>query len=142
MKIILVPTDFLDASRKALQQALLFAKLCSEECKILLLNTYLIPASAPSQLVQVHDDLRKKSQEKLKEELQWIQKEKASTQLSFEILSYLGSLENVLSNLSEERHIDYIFLGTNEESRYDELVKILRRVSCPLLIVPFKKTNI
>lgn len=135
MKTILIPTDFSEVSKSALKEGVSLLQATGVEGKVLLLNTYLLPSSSPHPLISLHDQLKKDSTKKLKEEVNQIKKEISSDKISFETLSYIGSPESVIAHLAQERKIDYVVLGINGDPK-DEVIKILKRLSSPVLIIP------
>lgn len=144
MKTILIPTDFTASSKHALRHALLLSQERGGSAKLVLLNTYLLPlSSSPQKLVDVHDELRQRSMEKLNEEVLSLKKDyPIPSQISFEVLPSLGSLESVLGNLTREQKIDYVILGMNGHPTKEEIVKILKHIHAPLLIVPSEENHL
>ena len=139
MKTILIPTDFSLLSKHALKYAISLSQELNHISKIVLLNTYLLPPSPPQKLVEIHDELRKKSMNQLQDELNDAKKSHLPASISLEPLSYLGSLESVLGNLTQEGKIDCIILGIDPNSKKENLLKILTHTHCPVISVPLEK---
>ncbi|MCE9624613.1 MAG: universal stress protein [Deltaproteobacteria bacterium] len=137
MKDVLIPTDFSTASKNALESALPILKNGKEPIHVLLLNTFLVPFAPPAESVALHDQLKQYSLDSLEKTRAELEAKTPPGEISFEALSYMGSLENVVAFLVQERKIDCVVLGTDRKSRSDEVIKIMGRVSCPILIVPF-----
>lgn len=142
MILLLVPTDFSAVSQQALQYGLAYLQEREEKGKILLLNTYLLPNASPDRLVAIHDELRKKAIQKLEAQVGLAQKTIAAGNVSFEILSHMGSLENVVAHLIQKQKVDLVVLGLNGKAQEKEqLSKILDRIHCPLIIVPDQENS-
>ncbi len=137
MKVLLIPTDFSAASQQALQYAVSFLLNSREGGKILLLNTYLLPNAAPDRLVALHDELRNKSTQKLKEQVCFAQEKISDHQIRFETLSRMGSLENVIAHLVNEQKVDGVVLGLQGTPKEKERIgRMVDRIHCPLITVP------
>jgi nucleotide-binding universal stress UspA family protein len=134
VKSALLPVDFSQNSRKLVEEALSYLQERKAPCRVLLLNTYLIPRTPFDRLLEVHDELRKKSTNGLEEELERIRAIMTSPEIAFEILSYMGSLENVIVYLAEERKVDCIILGKEDGNLRKSL---LSRLDCAILTLPF-----
>lgn len=142
MKILLIPTDFSTASQQALQYGISFLQDRKEKGKILLLNTYLLPTAPADRLVALHDELRNRSTQKLKEQIRLAQQAIPDHQISFETLSRMGSFENVIAHLTQEQKVEGVVLGLNGTSKEKEkITKVLDRIHCPLIVVPFEQIN-
>lgn len=135
MKTILIPTDFSEISGSAVKEGICLLQATGMQGKVLLLNTYLLPSFSSHPLVSLHDQLKKESMNKLRNELEKIKKEINSDKISFEPLSYMGSLDSVISHLTQERKIDYVVIGIHGNPK-EEVTKILRSLHCPALVVP------
>lgn len=141
--ILLIPTDFSVASQLALQYGISFLQDRKEKGEILLLNTYLLPNASPDRLIDLHDELRNKSTLKLKEQVCLAQKAISDHHMSFETLSRMGSFENVIAHLAQERKVDGVIFGLDGTPREKEkIAKVLDRIHCPLIVVPFEKLNL
>lgn len=136
MKTILIPTDFSLISKNALKIGASLLQTTGLEGRILLLNTYLLPCSSFHQLVSLHDKLKRESMRKLEKQINWIKKSIVLNQITFEVLSSIGSLENVIAHLIDERKMDYVIIGIDENVD-ERIVKILKRLRCPALVVPY-----
>jgi hypothetical protein len=136
--VILLPTDFSLASQQAFEYTLSFLK---ESSKIFLLNTYVVPASEPEKIINIHDELRRKSKDGLQAELKRIQNKKINPALSFETLSHMGTLENVLPHLVKTRQIDFVVVGVNtdENRNSSRLFHLISILGCPLVTVPYPR---
>ncbi len=131
MKNILFPTDFSESSQKRLDDALSYLRKEDQSCRVLLLHTYLIPPTPFHDLLKVHDALRQDSLQKLEKEIQRAQV--PGSKASLEALSYLGTLENVISHLAGDQEIDLIIIGDQEP----DLRRSLHALNQPILTPPF-----
>ena len=136
MKTILFPTDFSENCQKALDEVISYLQKKDQPSRVLLLHTYLPPPTPFHDLLKVHDTLRQDSIKALEKEIQRI-KAVMDLKISFEALSYLGTLENVIAHLVGEKKIDEIILG-NDKGR---LRNNLSRLKCPIFTPPFKEPH-
>jgi nucleotide-binding universal stress UspA family protein len=136
MKTLLMVTDFSQAAGTVFRAAVDFFGNCAVFCHVILLNTYLIPATPANQLVAVNDEMKKKSLEGLKKECKVAQELIKDKKMTFEILTQMGSLESVMVHIVEDKKVDLAIMATDGAKNRDEILAILRRLSCPLLIVP------
>jgi nucleotide-binding universal stress UspA family protein len=141
VKTILIPTDFSGASKSLLKFGLPFLQNTQEEFKVLLLNTFQVPYANPNEMVASHDELKRKSQERLLEEVGQLKKEiNSHLKVSFEALPFLGSLENVIWHVAREEKADLVILGVNGSSQKKEpLQRFLHHLDCPVLLFPIEK---
>lgn len=138
VKTILIPTDFSSAATSALQVSLPIFFHPDEACKVLLLNTFLIPATSLSQSVALHDELKAKALHNLEEERERLKRAVEPSRVDFELLACVGSLGNAVAYLSRDRKVDCVLLGAGLEGKNEEILRILNRIPCPVLIVPLK----
>lgn len=132
MKNILVLTDFSHAAENALKFVLTWLSDVKMKCHVLLLNTYLIPLSPVDELVQINDELRISSQKKLREELRKVDTMTRDTNLTFELLSYMGSVKNVLHYLTADKNIQFLAISDNVLPELGPLANL----KCPVLVIP------
>lgn len=136
MRVLLIATDFSQAAGAAIRYAVDFFEDCASFCHVILLNTYLIPSTPANQLVAVNDEMKKKSLEGLKKECKAAQELIKGEKMTFEILTQMGSLESVMVHVVEDKKVDLAIMATDGAKNRDEILGVLRRLSCPLLIVP------
>lgn len=137
MKDILIPTDFSSVSRRALDMGVSIFEHSDEGANFILIATFPFPAGGGHSWIEIHDSWKKAVAKGFAEEIELARQNYSLKNISFETLSFIGSLENVLAHLVRERSIDCVVFGTPQDSRSEELVvKILSRVTCPVLLVP------
>ncbi len=107
-------------------------------CRVILMNAYLPAGSSPDRWIDAHDAMKRESSDRLGQELARLQAEGSPNGFTFETLSYLGSIENVMPHLVREENVDYVVLGVQPEPKKDRLVKLLNRLPCPILVVPWQ----
>lgn len=129
-------TDFSDAAGDVVQYAVDLFQGGGSCYHMVLLNTYLVPATPANQLVAVNDEMKRKSLAGLKKECKVAQALVKDEKMTFEILTQMGSLESVMARVIEEKKIDLAIMAMDGSKNRDEILGILRRLSCPLLIVP------
>lgn len=146
MKRILLPTDFSDNSLNALRYAVQLFK--DENCTFYLLNTY-TPSIYYFEYVPVDPDYSGLSaviKENLLKDLNAIVK-KLITEFNnpkheFEVLAAFNTLILEITELTKERGIDYIVMGTKGATGAKEIlfgsntVHVLKNAQCPVLAIP------
>lgn len=137
MKKILIPTDFTPASRRALDFGVSIFETSGVGAKLILINTFPFPVTSSNSWVEIHDEWKKNSSRAFAAELENAKRAHAPKNISFETLSFIGSLDNVLVYVVKERGIDCVIWGMQPEfAKEDEIARVLSRVSCPVLVVP------
>lgn len=131
MRNILILTDFSEASRNALKYALSWLQDIKMPCHVLLLNTYLIPPAATDQLVHINDELRSHSLKKLQDEMRSAKNMVKDGLIDFEIVSYMGTLKNIIGHLTTEKNIHCLIAGS--DNAFD--TRSLQEAHCPVFIV-------
>jgi universal stress protein A len=140
LKKILVPTDFSECSRKALQYAIPFAKQFN--ASILLLNivpvNYLIGSEFEAiDFVSLEEKLEKDSKTHLAEFAQ----EPIKKQITTESLVKIGRPAHEIIQIAKEREIDLIIMSTHGHTRLKHIFigsvteNVMRHAACPVLIV-------
>lgn len=136
MRTILVPTDFSEAAREALNFALRFANHGSLALDLILMNTYFVPPVPNSRIISTNDELRSHSLSRLEKEALFAKGLIKNKRLTTSTLCRMGTLKNVILQVIEEKKIDLVILGIRGSKRKDEVFDILNRSQCPVLIVP------
>ncbi len=138
---ILLPLNFNWESHATILSFAEFAKRMSLEGHLILLHTFLLPATSPARAVNLHDDTKKKSIAMLESEKKYFMQNAAGLKITSEIMSCMGTLENVIGNLAQGSDVDFIVLGHNQEtnrcmSAPGGCQSFLKRVECPVLVFP------
>lgn len=127
MKQVLIPTDFSDASTRAITQAIKIFQKSGVPCHILLLNTYLVPKSPGLNIIEANDAIKKQSlsaMEMQKKKIQALIKNSSSIQV--DTVSILGALKNVLARVIKENKIDLVIMGKDEGKHVAEISKVIK----------------
>ena len=146
MKKILLPTDFSDNAFNAIKYAVQLFK--DEDCTFYLLNTY-TPAIYYIEYVPLNPDpsgLSTAIKENLLKDLNAIV-EKLKTEFNnpkhqFETIAAFNTLTFEITEITKERHIDYIVMGTKGATGAKEIlfgsntVHVLKNAKCPVLAIP------
>lgn len=136
---ILIPTDFSDNARKALDYALtLFG---DGEPEITLLNTWQIPHTGVGMLVSIEDILRDESERTMQELVDSL---KSATHNNFPIKGIVrpGSLAEVIRGLLREEKYDYVVMGTlgaddvKKKLLGSNTANVVSSCQAPVLVVP------
>ncbi|GEM_PF-5887515 len=142
MKNILLPIDLYDDSRRVLQEVLTFLHGVEGNSKVILLTTYMVPASVSGQIINTYDALRNQSLEKLKKELHAAKELSTDVKISFETISQMGAPANVISRLMKEKNIDCVIVekwgnGTDGGPKQEAIIRLLNHLHCPMVVLPF-----
>lgn len=141
MKTILIPTDFSEASKNAIDYGVKLAK--EKNAKLLLLHVFHIPVAATDDPVlmpsfeQIEDD----SQSILKETENELRVKYSFTN-PVESLSKPGFLIDEIDALVKEKKLDLIIMGITDAGKLAELVisshsiGVIKKINCPTIIVP------
>lgn len=147
MKNILLPTDFSENSKNAINYAQELFK--DVACTFYLLNTYTpviynydYQMNTGGYIGDVIDVIRKNSSENL-EELEKNLKEKyRNTKHQFELISSFSTLTDEIESLVAKHHMDLIIMGTKGASGLTEVlfgsntVHTIKKIKCPILAIP------
>lgn len=107
-----------------------------EKWKVLLLGTFRGPFVPASRSVEIHDDLKRKTLDQLTSQRDEIQRSEVGKGLVFELLAYMGSLDNIVQYVSQEQKVDYLLLEADFGSNKEDFGKLLSKAHCPALIIP------
>lgn len=136
---ILIPTDFSNNARQALNYALtLFG---DQQPELVLLNTWQIPHTGVGMLVSIEDILREEA-ERTMEEL--VEELKAETKATFPINGKVqpGALSDVVRSLLRTEPYDFVVMGTlgaddvKKKLMGSNTANVVRSSSVPVIIVP------
>lgn len=150
-KRILLPTDFSENARNAIEYALQLYK--DEACTFFLMNSYTPPltgvatsvaSSGPTKLML--EVAKKNSEEGLKKVLQHTEGNATPTLHRFKTLSKYDFFLSAVKEVITEESIDLIVMGTKGASGLKEIImgsntaSVIGKVECPVLAVPEKAT--
>ncbi|MBU1115279.1 MAG: universal stress protein [Bacteroidetes bacterium] len=141
IKKILVPIDFSDYSKKALQYTVAFAKQFSAEVNLVyVIEPVVYPADlSMGQMVipQVEVDLSIKS----KEELEQLAKTEIGSTLKYNIIIKSGKPFMEIIEAASEIDADLIIIATHGHTGVEHLLfgstaeKVVRKAPCPVLTI-------
>jgi hypothetical protein len=134
MKRIIIPTDFSYHSKHTIEYILNFMRETKIRCQLLLVNTYMVQQTNPTQVILMNDELKKKS--KIGLELERIDALKKNTNplITVETNSQMGSLTNVIKQMLQAEKIDLVAMGKDGGRHVEQIASLLREIECPLLI--------
>jgi nucleotide-binding universal stress UspA family protein len=139
LKRILLPVDFSEPSRKALQYARSFARQFNAE--VLLLHVVeIVPVPAPMVLVQDTVTQGKVHEEAAKRLSEWRKELAPEVSVRAVVSEALDAPRQILA-AATENNVDLIILGTHGRTGLAHLFvgstaeKVVRRAPCPVLIV-------
>lgn len=146
MKNILLPTDFSDNSKNAIEYAMEFCK--HWECNFYILNVQkqsgfvlddLMAAPANTSL---HNAIANDNESILKEFTTALREKYTNKNFSFETVFDFDSLTGAINQTVTLKNIDLIIMGTNGATGAKEIVfgsntlNVIRNVDCPILTIP------
>lgn len=136
---ILIPTDFSDNARKALEYALtLFGDLQPE---VVLLNTWQIPHTGVGMLVSIEDILREEAERTMSD---LVEELTVLNRNNFPISGKVqpGALPDVVRSLIRSERYDYVVMGTlgaddvKKKLLGSNTANVVRSCPVPVLVVP------
>lgn len=130
MKRIVIPTDFTPGSQLVLERVLRFLHECPYPCELVLLNTYLVKHTDPARVIELNDELKKKSLDGLNRLKQEVSEKLANPLVTIDIASHLGSLQNVIQNFLMRDRYEII-----QHDNHEALENNLKHEQRPLLVV-------
>ena len=147
MKHIVLPTDFSDNAFNAINYALQLFK--EDSCTFYLLNAYSPPIIQPTDVMnsstntkELLDIVTQASENGLKDTLKKIAKKHKNSKHQFELVSKFDFLLGTIKSIVEEKHIDFIVMGTKGAGGIKEVIigsntaGVIGHVNCPILAIP------
>lgn len=147
MKKILLPTDFSDNARNAINYALNLYK--DKNCKFYLLNTYTpiiynydYRMSANGYLGDIVDIIKESSLEKLNGIEKELKEKFNNSKHQFEIISSFSLLTDEIKDVVDKYSIDLIIMGTKGATGAKEIlfgtntIHVIKKSKCPVLAIP------
>lgn len=136
---ILIPTDFSDNAKKAMQYAV---NLFGTDCKYTLANGYEVPHSGASMLISIADILEKDSIQLLNDSRDELVEAYPGLKGNIEVRSVMGIPSVAVKKIIDTQDFDLIVMGTKGASGLKEVLigsvasNILSEVELPVLAVP------
>ncbi len=146
MNKILLPTDFSETARNALEYALNFFK--GESCTFYFLSIYTTGKYTTGDLWQasgeesVYDSLLLNNKIKLDVLIDQLEQEYQDKKYKFKGIADYDEFTDAINQVVELNKIDFIVMGTEGTKGVKEVVfgthtqKVIRKVDCPILVVP------
>ena len=144
MKTILIPTDFSNSARNAVEYAI---TLFGEANRFILINSYEEPRSTTSSMISLKDILHESSLDSLAEEEQYLRVEKNHPNLQLETVSIYGDPVHTITQYAENHDVDLIAMGTTGATGLKEVfmgsvaASVVQNAHCPVLAVPLGFDN-
>lgn len=143
MKKILVPTDFSEAAKNALNYAIELAKKSGSE--IYLHHAYTMPQSGSAVMIDVSDVLKQEAEKNLAKEVERVSTKLGSVKIHTQS-SYSGAVSSI-ADFCSKLSMGLIVMGTTGASGMKEVfvgsntAALIKETSCPILVVPVEHTN-
>ncbi len=140
MKIIIVPTDFSDNAHIAIDYACHMA--LNYKSKIILMNSFEIPASSSNVMINFTDVLEEDSIKGLDKELEIIRENTSFDSVEIELFSCFGSITDAINKAEKSYDFDLIIMGTagasNISSRLfgSNTTNAIKNAKQPILVIP------
>jgi len=142
MKKILLPTDFSDNARNAVEYAI--SMFGYENVQYILLNSFAEPHTTADIMVSISDLMQKESKRELRNEMEYLNNKFPRELLNIEEISEYGQLAYVINRMVEAEKIDYVVMGTKGASGLKKVfagsntADVVKKVKCPVLAIPEK----
>lgn len=137
-KTILIPTDFSENARKAVEFAV--TNFNSDETTFVLLHTYKLSHYGAVVSVDLDDILKDDRMKAMEEEKQWISENFPDIQLK--TATYQGMVVDIVSRYTAANDVDLIVMGTKGATGAAEVLlgsnaaNVVKSVKDPLILVP------
>ncbi len=140
MKTLLIPTNFTDISRHAMDYVLKLYK--DEKLKIILLNSFEQPRTGRSMHLSLVDIMRKNSIKGLNEDQKRLEENYPDRDLTIETRAGQGTVASCVKSILNEVDVDLIVMGSKGDTEFMDIfvesqtARLIRVVDHPMLIVP------
>ena len=141
VKRILVPIDFSEHSKNALQYAIPFAKQFDAELLLVyIVEPTIYPADFSFGQVGI-PSLEAEMREKGKESLKRLMKEQVADEVSARTIIHTGKPFLEIINVAREEKVDLIIIATHGHTGVEHILfggtaeKVVRKAHCPVLVV-------
>jgi len=155
MKNVLLPTDFSNNSRNAIQYAFQFFK--DQDCDFYFLNVQKISEYLTGDIYAASKDnslfgaVIQDNKQKLKNFIDELEREYGRETITIHPIVDYDIFTDAVNQVVDKKKIDIIIMGSNGATGAKEVIfgsntlSVIRKVDCPLLIIPekysFKKIN-
>lgn len=137
---VLVPTDFSETSRHAIQYVL--SHFYGQVSHLYILNAYPEnePGSAP--LISLVDILKERSERMLQVESEMVRKMEQAMDVEIVSIARFDGFLNAMYQVTVDEGIDLVVMGTNGqthpkfEAREDDPLYLMHRINKPVLLIP------
>lgn len=142
MKHILIPTDFSDTARNALEYALELALLSGAECT--LVHAWEMPYDFASQLDNRIGAIQKNARLKFERLVEEVKKEPRFQQVNLHYVIEEGVPARVILDVAEENEVDLVVIGLSRPNGLETFIAgntgadVLGRSYVPVLAVPLE----
>ncbi|WP_299183878.1 universal stress protein [uncultured Aquimarina sp.] len=146
MKNILLPTDFSENSRNAINYAMQFFN--NELCTFYILHVQKASVYMTDDLMtapmnaSVHQSVVNTSKQKLVELIEELKKDTANQNYTFRAITDYDIFTDAIKQAVKAKKIDLIIMGTNGATGAREVVfgsntlNVIRKIDCPVLVIP------
>ncbi len=132
MKKILIATAFSPDTQLTLDYVLDLVQDMKAPCKIVLLNTYIVHQTDPTQVISLNDELKKKSKQFLLDTIDEIKLK--NPEICIEVMSHMGSLKNVILQVIQQEKFDLVAISKEGGKQVESITALFKDIKCPLLI--------
>ncbi|GGX18919.1 universal stress protein [Aquimarina muelleri] len=146
MKNILLPTDFSDNARNAIEYALQFFK--NELCTFHLLNVQKVSKYTTDDLMaapantSIHQSVISDAKKKLEDLVEELKETYPNESYTFDAINDYDIFIDAIRQTVKSKNIDIIVMGTNGATGATEVVfgsntlNVIRKIDCPTIVIP------
>lgn len=140
MKTILLPTDFSECAKSAVDFAIKLQN--TEECKFVLINSYFVKQAGATMLVSITDIVKQDSIDELNEEKQRIIKAYDIEAENIEIYPFYGSCAGGIKDYLKVNNANLVVMGTKGKSNLEHVIMgsntwdVIERCNIPVIAIP------
>lgn len=133
MPLILVPTDFSNASRNALRYAL---NLFGSRAEYVLLHAYEDLRTANASLILLKDLLAEASADSLAEEESYVRLDLGFGEVTLRTASEYGNPAHVIHGYCKDHAVDVVVMGISNPADKSIPALVMQLATCPVLTIP------
>lgn len=140
MKRIILPTDFSENARNAIEYA--FGMFGYKDVTYILLNVYTEIHLSSDILFSIRDLLENESNRRLKDESDYLKNKFSHDSLKIEQHSEYGDLSPVINHMVTTENIDYVVMGAKGDSGIKKVLlgsnaaDVVKNVASTILVIP------